>query len=136
MKINRTELIQILENHVKTAQYDRQRRHENAVREWEQSAEKHFARTNEAWYEFADVIRTKIAAGKNIVRTDVPKSIKSGSYDLLFFDNTKRKPIEPTPTEQERQIMTLINMLKQTSDEHVSTYSIEKMGFSLGRILK
>lgn len=135
MKINRVELIQILEKHIKTSQDDRQKRYENAVREWEQAAEKHFARTSEAWYDFAEVIRRKIAISENVTPDDVPKDIKSGSYGINFF-TAKRKPLDPTPTEQERQITTLINVLKQTTDDQVSTYSIEKMGFSLGRILK
>jgi len=34
------------------------------------------------------------------------------------------------------RLRALINVLNKTTDEEISTYSLEKMGFPLGRVLK
>ena len=91
--------------------------------------------THDAWKTFADRITVILENGGVPTRDDIPKAIHSGNLSSLkFFE--KRKPLAPTPSEEELQLRRLITILKNSTDIEVSTYALEKMGFPLGRVIK
>lgn len=136
MKINRQALIEIVKTRLNEWEIDRERRHEQAVREWTTAKLTYDKHTANAWLEFAITIQRRISEGKLITRDDIPKEIKTrGSWtSLKIFD--EKRPLLPTPSDNERQLRRLIELLKNSVDEEVSTYSLEKLGFHLGRVLK
>lgn len=136
MKIKREALIGLIQKRVQAWETDREQRYQKALNDWRDAEIEYDKRTANAWLDFADIIRRKIGDGKLITRDDIPREIKShGSWSgLEIFD--KKKPASPTPREEETQLLRLIEILKNSTDDEVSTYALEKLGFPIGRVLK
>lgn len=136
MKIKREALITILQNRLRAWEDDRKQRYNTAVKDWQAAEREYDKRTANVWLDFAATIQRKIGEGKLVAREDIPKEIKTnGSWTgLELFD--KKKPTPPTPRDEETQLLRLIEILKNSTDDEVSTYALEKLGFPLGRVLK
>lgn len=136
MKIKRQALIEIIQRRLREVEDDREKRYNNAVKAWQDVEREYDKRTANAWLEFAVTIQEKVGSGELITREDIPKEIKSnGAWSGLdIFD--KKKPTPPTPREEERHLHLLVEFLKNSTDIEVSTHSLEKSGFPLGRVLK
>jgi len=135
VKINRLELIEILEERISKSQTERQRRYEKAVQEYEAAEAEYFNRTRDAWMAFATTITEKIVKKEIIRQSDIPRALAHSWSSINVFEKTR--PVAPVAeSEFEAHLRALINVLNKTTDKEISTYSLEKMGFPLRRVLK
>lgn len=136
MKIKRQSLIELLQTRLDEREKYRLNRHANALQSHDEAEVEYVTQTHAAWLDFAEQIRTTVMNGGIPRPSDIPKAISDGSLrgGLKFF--SKNPPLLPTASEEELNLRRLIEVLKNSTDDEVSTYALEKMGFTLGRILK
>lgn len=137
MKINRLELIQILKKRVEDAEAARDKTHREALTDYENAVEKYFTDTAKAWLDFSELIKRSVSNNTVTMlnRDSIPKPLRTRfSGELRFFEN--KLPKKADMGETESQLRRLIEILESSSDEQVSTYSLEKLGFPIGRVLR
>lgn len=138
MKIKRQELIKIIEQRLAGAEKFRHDQHEKLVTKYDEALAEYTVRTHDAWLDFARAVFKRVEQHGVVVADDIPRPIRAGGLGggglRLFDDRPPRKRNDITP--EERLLRTLLEVLKQTTDETVSTHALEKMGFPLGRVLR
>lgn len=135
VKINRLKLIDILQQRIVDMEKHQQDRYARAYADWNDARRAYFDQTEAAWIEFSDIIHRKISQMEIITINDIPIELRSRSWGTITLFDVKQ-PNEPSPDVRIVQLNTLINVLLETSNDEVSTYSLEKMGFKLGSILR
>lgn len=134
MKVNRVALINILQKRLDALERRAAERFMIGLEKHAERERKYYDETLDAWREFARTITDRVdEKGGFVQSSDIPQRIRSGLGGLFFF--TDKKPDAPTATHSERQLARLIEILKNSSDDEVSTYALEKMGFPIGRVL-
>ena len=136
MKINRLKLITLVNDEI--ARRGRAARDEHATRLGKvlEDISLYKAATHDAWLQFAKKIVDRVSAGEVIQHKDVPVELRfSSSYrvELMLIDGNE-KPRMRTP--DIGALTRLRELLEASDDAEVSTYGIEKEGFSIGRVLR
>jgi hypothetical protein len=143
MKINRLQLITIIQSEITRLQ-DRARARHDAHREREDTAaQRYVEETREGWREFTLRIRNRVNDGLPVTYDDVPEALRARGVimrGIRFFDNRPADvPVpaifNPDTVPGVPPLTTLRGVLAASDDDDVSTYALEKMGFPLGKTL-
>jgi hypothetical protein len=129
VKFTRTDLISRLEAEIQRRQNDAADRNAKNTATFEERRAAYLERTTEPWREFMNTIRRRLNKGEPITSDDIPNALK-GSYTgghVAVFSNTPPDQYEPHVV----HLHTLMELLRATTDEEISTASLERMGLRL-----
>jgi hypothetical protein len=129
VKFTRTDLINRLETEIQRRLDQAADRHAKSTAAFEERRAAYLDRTAEPWREFMNTIRRQLRAGEPITSDDIPNALK-GSYTgghVAVFNDTR-------PDQAEAHVAplhTLMELLRATSDDEISTTALERMGLRL-----
>jgi hypothetical protein len=133
MKLKRAEFISALENEIFRRQEDAKRRTHEALERHRQAGSDWRDKYSRAWHMFGVAI-VKTTEVDGVVTWDmVPEELRNFSHQLEFF--TLGDPPDEYVADV-RELQELRKLVDISTDEEVSTYALEKMGFRIANIFK
>jgi hypothetical protein len=133
MKIRRTRLLELVDQQIARREKDQARRQAELIENENRSREKAL-RLAPAWDEFARRILDSVIDDKPVTMDLVPHELRAGYSDSLRFFKPSRSGAESNDVAADLKALKLF--LEATLDEDVNTTSLERQGFSLGRVLR
>lgn len=134
MKIKREVLVETLEAEVRRLENDHAARVRRDADDALARRAAYVRRTGDAWGAFAKVAARRARNGEPVTIDDVPEALLDGARSSYVAVWRERQP-KHGPADEElprvRQLRLLVQLLKASEDEYVSTYDLEKQGVSL-----
>jgi hypothetical protein len=128
MRIKRIELIEQLKQRIIQLEAAVAEDNKGATEKVKASEAEYITRTAPAWQEYAARIMQRVHGGQAVLDSDKPATLqREGAFRLS-------KPVYKRAATGE--LKQLIKLLEASPDETVSLASLERAGFSLGRVLK
>lgn len=132
MKINRLRLLELVNQQIAYREKDQARRQAELVESDRRSREKALA-LGPAWEELARRILDAVIDDNPVTMSLVPHELRSGYSDALrFFKPSRVAELNDAAAD----LKALKLFLEATLDENVNTTSLERQGFSLGKVLR
>lgn len=131
MKIRRSSLIELVEKEIERL---RDAAFQRAARSLERRREEETAyleRTRPAWLALAGNIAVALRENRPVLLEDVPRELRGYRDEIAVY----RRREADSPEANTTHLETLLDVLRASDDDEVSTYGLEKMGFALGRTL-
>jgi len=140
MKIKTSRLIELIDAELKRIRRSSEERRLRDVDRAERAREEYVDKTSAAWQSFAENIRRVTAQREPITWEHVPRELRGpyGVGSINIWQPTKTRESYPAPEEHPdyRRLETLRSLLDVVEDDVISTYSLEKAGFRLERLLR
>ncbi len=128
MRINRTDLIEQLKQRIVQLEAAVAEENKKATGKVNTAEAEYITRTAVAWQEYAARIMQRVHGGQAVLDSDKPAVLqREGAFRLS-------KPVYKRAATGE--LKQLIRLLEASPDETVSLASLERAGFSLGKVLK
>jgi hypothetical protein len=134
MKINRLQLIGLVNDEIT--------RREKKAAEWNAKRLEHRTaaqltyrtETEDAWERFAQRILRRIENGDVVTADDRPAELRGWSTESVRFWREETLNWNQPITANVGDLVHLRRVLEASADDEVSTYALQKQGFSLGRV--
>jgi hypothetical protein len=130
VRVKRTELIEQLKELVQERTNAAQAEYEAALAKQAEAARKYEESTRMWWAEAMTTIKTRVMAKQPVLDTDIPEELRRMHGWGFRAAEVRRK------VPQVGELTRLIRLLEASPDETVSVPSLERAGFSLGRVIK
>lgn len=147
MKIERLTLLRLVETSLAQVEQGVRARLVSRYERGVEERHRYHADTRDAWFTFAHTILDRMTVADDddtvITVSDVPPALR-GYGSVRLFDTRTDAPLF-TEEQMEgvlardpgvRELRTLRDVLNATQDELVSTYALEKMGFTMKALLR
>jgi hypothetical protein len=135
VKISRLKLIELIDVEVTRRERLADEELTRATARQSDERERYRVATQVAWRTFAQRIIERVNADEAVTSADVPRALTDGgrrTYGIsLYHDIDEPRRANPRTADLRR----LRELLQASLDEEISTYALEKQGFSLGRVL-
>jgi hypothetical protein len=134
VKINRLKLIKLVKAEINRIDNITEQRNTDIVIKAKLARDEYVASTKGSWVTFANAIITRVSMNTPVTRDDVPQALRDGYRDYVSLWSAPASPALHVPRTQ--ALVTLLDVLEASSDEEVSTSSLQKDGFTLGHVLR
>lgn len=130
MRVKRTEVIAQLKELVQERQNAADAEYEAALRKQADAATAYEQKTRMAWAELVATAKQRVANHQPVLESDIPEELRR-LHGLGFRPAEVRRKVP-----QVGELTRLLRLLEASPDETVSVPSLERAGFSLGRVIK
>lgn len=133
MKIKKSELLRLIDDKLRKLETERLARDKIKYDEYRDACQHYVNTKHSAWAEFAHTIQNLIKLREPIQHSAVPQELRS-MFGLTFFETKEPKLL--TPSTVETDLRNMRDFLHLVEDDEISTYALQKMGFSAANLFK
>lgn len=137
MRVNRLELIGKISRFVADMETHQIARKSQAYTKAAQAETDYVLEQAENWRKFADTIRLRLRRGQAITIEDVPGDLRQATgwgRSVKLFEPVTVKQSDYVPATN--RLVRLVAVLETSSDEEISTTSLDRMGVNLRELFR
>jgi hypothetical protein len=135
VKFNRTDLIARVQAEIARREQAAAEANAKAAAEHDKKLTEYVRRTSDAWSRLATTIRARIRAGRPITVDDIPVELRGGWHGGDRID-TWRSNGAAVQTANVDALTTLLHLLEATTEEEITTASLERVGFRTAELFR
>lgn len=128
MKFTRTALIDRVKAEIARREQAAADLNTKTAAEHDKKRAEYVERTSDAWSRLATTIRARLRAGRPITGDDIPVELRDGWHGGDRIDTWRGKG-PAVQTANVDALTTLLHLLEATTDEEITTASLERVGF-------
>jgi hypothetical protein len=135
MMVGRARLIKVVRDEITRRENAVVARNERAQAQCRQAEQEYVDRTAMAWEELASMILTVNNMRRALTPEDIPQALLGDRRGVVHSIPLFTPRRTDTDVANVAQLRLLVEVLETSDDEYVSTSSLQKEGFTLGKVL-
>ncbi len=135
MKFARNDLVDRVRNEIARREARAVERTAEAAAKRDAALAEYLETTTPAWSALADTIRQRKRYGKPVTAEDIPAALR-GRNGSTGYVSVWTEPRAETYTADTGPLSALLALLEATSDEEITTSSIERLGFRIADLFR